>query len=122
MLLQLIKTRPMITGTHCELWEINSVLGNRHLSDIFVLNEHLPIELIYRLTVTRLGISIQGKFCGWQWDNPADEAMTTAYLRGIQLTREEIRIEVCCPTPDLPGYPYVDYHPDDFPIILLDDL
>ena len=23
--------------------------------------------------------------------------------------------------PDLPGYPEVNYHPDDFPIVLLDD-
>ena len=23
--------------------------------------------------------------------------------------------------PDLPGYPEVNYHPDDFPIVLMDD-
>lgn len=128
MLLQLIKTRPMITGTHCELVEINSVLGNRHLADVFVLNEHLPLELIYPLSVSWRGICIQGKFCAWQWQNCVVERMVTEYLTSIQRTREEIRIEVCQPTLDLPGYPYVDYHPDDYPvvfgkdIVLLDDL
>ena len=24
--------------------------------------------------------------------------------------------------PEKPGYPYVDYNPDDYPIVLLDDL
>jgi len=48
--------------------------------------------------------------------------MVTKYLEQIQLSREEIRIEVCRPKPDLPGYPEVDYHPDDYPIVLLDDL
>ena len=38
----------------------------------------------------------------------------TEYLKVVQECREEIRIEVCEPTPDLPGYPEVDYHPGDF--------
>ena len=88
MLLKLIKTREFISGAHCEVWEVNPVLGDQLLAEVFVLNEHLPLELIYRLTVTR----------------------------------EEIRIEVCRPKPELPGYPEVDYHPDDFPIVLIDDL
>jgi hypothetical protein len=48
--------------------------------------------------------------------------MVTHYLEQIQASREEIRIEVCRPKPHLPGYPAVDYHPDDYPIVLLDDL
>ena len=122
MLLKLIKIQEMNSGAHCEVWEINSVLGDHLLARVFVLNEHLPLELIYRLTVHHTGIFIQHRQCGWQWDSEVAERMVTKYLEQIQLSREEIRIEVCRPKPDLPGYPEVDYHPDDYPIVLLDDL
>ena len=122
MLLKLIKTREFISGTHCEVWEVNPILGDRLLAEVYVLNEHLPLELIYRLTVSWRGICIHGKYCAWQWANCVIERMVTHYLELIQASREEIRIEVCRPKPDLPGYPEVDYHPDDYPIVLLDDL
>lgn len=122
MLLKLIKIREMNSGAHCEVWEINSVLGDHLLAHVFVLNEHLPLELIHRLTVSWRGICIQGRHCGWQWTNEVEERMVTHYLEQVQAIREEIRIEVCRPKPDLPGYPEVDYHPDDYPIVLLDDL
>lgn len=120
MLLKLIKTREMISGAHCELLEINSILGDKLLAEVFVLNEHLPQELIYRLTVSWRGICIQGRHCGWQWDNCIEERRVTEFLTQIQATHEEIRIEIGRPKPDLPGYPEVDYHPDDYPIVLLD--
>ena len=116
MLLKLVKTRSMITGTHCELWEINRLFGNRHLANVFVLNEHMPQELIYRLTITHRGICLQGKHCGWEWTNPM-ERLVTEYLLSVQRIQEEIYIEVCVPEPILPGYPHVDYHPDDYPIV-----
>lgn len=122
MLLKLIKIREMISGAHCEVWEVNSVLGDRLLAEVFVLNEHLPSELIYRLTVTQVGICIQGRHSGWQWPNGIAEEAVTDYLLSVQAFQEEIRIEVCRPKPELPGYPEVDYHPDDYPIVLLDDL
>lgn len=122
MLLKLIKTREFISGAHCEVWEINSVLEDHLLAEVFVLNEHLPLELIYRLTVTHVGICFAGRHCGWQWENEVVERMVTNYLEQIQASREEIRIEVCSPKPVLPGYPEVDYNPDDYPIVLLDDL
>ena len=122
MLLKLIKTREMITGSHCEIWEANLSMGDNFLARVFVLNEHLPRELIYRLTGSWRGICIQGRHCGWQWENEVVERMVTHYLEQIQASREEIRIEVCRPKPYLPGYPEVDYHPDDYPIVLLDDL
>ena len=87
-----------------------------------MLNEHLPLELIYRVTVSFRGICIQGRHCGWQWESEKLEVMVTDYLRTIQECREEIRIEVCEPEPELPGYPEVDYHPKDAPIVLIDDL
>lgn len=122
MLLKLIKTRPFISGTHCEIWEMNPLIGNRLLGEVFVLNEHLPLELIYRLTINCRGICIQGRHCGWQWQSELREIAITEYLRTIQECHEEIRIEVCEPTPNLPGYPEVDYHPKDAPIVLMDDL
>ena len=122
MLLKLIKTREVVSGAHCEIWEVNSILGDKLLAEVFVLNEHLPLELIYRLTVSWRGICIQGRHCGWQWENEVVERMVTHYLEQVQVIHEEIRIEVCRPKPNLPGYPEVDYHPDDYPIVLLDDL
>ena len=121
MLLKLIKTRQFISGCHCEVWEKNSERGNRLLGEVFVLNEHLPLELIYRVTVTVRGICIQGRHCGWMWENnglPDErrEAKVTEYLRVVQEIHEEIYVEVCEPEPDLPGYPHTDYHPDDYPI------
>ena len=120
MLLKLIKTRQFISGAHCELWEINHLFGNKLLAKMFVLNEHLPIELIYRLTIHRTGIFIHGQQCGWQWDDPSEEMSVTAYLLSVQAIREEIRIEVCIPEPYLPGYPHVDRNPDDYPIVFGD--
>ena len=117
MLLKLIKTRSFISGSHCEVWEINHLTGNRLLGEVFVLNEHLPLELIYRVTVTRSGICFAGRHCGFQWDSQRLETAVTEYLKVVQECREEIRIEVCEPEPNLPGYPEVDYNPDDYPIV-----
>ena len=114
MLLKLIKTRQFISGSHCEVWEINHETGNRLLGEVFVLNEHLPLELIYRVTVTVRGICIQGRHCGWQWESQRQETVVTEYLKVVQECREEIRIEVCEPEPDLPGYPEIDFHPGSF--------
>ncbi|MBO4519337.1 MAG: hypothetical protein J5704_04795 [Paludibacteraceae bacterium] len=52
------------------------------------------------------------------WESTRLEVAVTDYLRVVQECREEIRIEVCEPRPDLPGYPEVDYHPDDFPEVI----
>ena len=118
MLLKLIKIRSMISGSHCEVWEINHLTCDSLLAEVFVLNEHLPAELFYRVTVSWRGICIQGRHCGFQWESEQQEITVTEYLRVVQECREEIRIEVCKPKPDLPGYPEVDYNPDDYPIVL----
>ena len=117
MLLKLIKTRQFISGTHCELWEINHPVGNNHLANVFVPHEQMRLELIYRLTISHRGICLQGRDCGWEWTSPM-EHLVTEYLLSVQQVREEIYLEICEPEPDLPGYPYVDYHPDDYPIVL----
>ena len=59
---------------------------------------------------------------GWQWDEPEAEQEVYEYLKEIQLSGEEIYLEVCVPEPDLPGYPYIDRHPDDYPIVLTDEM
>ena len=110
----------MISGAHCEVWEINHFAGNKHLANVFVLNEHLQLELIYRLTVHRSGIFIRGHPCGWQWDNPEQETSVADYLLSVQAIQEEIRIEICQPEPYLPGYPYVNRNPNDYPVVLGD--
>jgi hypothetical protein len=120
MLLKLIKTRQFISGAHCELWEINHLTGNKHMANVFVLNEHIPLELIYRLTIRHSGIFIQSQQCGWQWENPNEEKSVTDYLLSVQAIHEEIRIEVCVPEPYLPGYPHVDRNPDDYPVVFGD--
>ena len=120
MLLKLIKTRQFISGAHCEVWEISHLTGNRHLANVFVLNEHLLQELIYRLTIHRTGIFIQGQHCGWQWDEPKEELTVTDYLLSVQAIHEEIRIEICQPEPFLPGYPHVNRNPDDYPVVFGD--
>ena len=120
MLLKLIKTRSFISGTHCELWEINHLTGNRHLANVFVLNELMPLELIFRLTVTHSGICIQGRCCGWLWTAPM-EKLVIEYLRSVQAFHEDIYIEVAQPEPDLPGYPHTDRNPDDYPIVFTNE-
>jgi len=117
MLLKLIKTRPMISGSHAEIWMIDHTFGNRKLANIFVLNEHLPIELIYPIRVSPRGIFIRKQHCGWQWDNPKLEQLFIDSMLEIQNSGEEIYLDVCSPEPDLPGYPHIDYHPEDFAIV-----
>ena len=119
MLLKLIKTESFISGTHAELWEINHLTGNHHLANVFLLNEHVPLELIFRLTLSHRGICIQGKVCGWEWTSPM-ERLVTEYLLSIQHSQEEIYIEICAQQPALPGYPETDYHPRDYPVVLVD--
>ena len=118
MLLRLIKTRPMNTGCHCEVWIINHLTGDTKLGNVFVLYEHLPLEIIYPVTVRLSGLYIHGQHCGWVWENPLLEALVNSYLMEIQASREEIYLDICDPEPYLPRYPHTDYHPDDYPIII----
>ena len=104
----------MMTGSHCEVWIIDHFTGNTKLGDVFVLYEHLPLELIYPVRIKLSGVYIHGTHCGWVWKNPLLEPMVIHYLLEIQASREEIYLDVCDPEPELPGYPETDLHPDDY--------
>lgn len=52
----------------------------------------------------------------WQGYEPGRQEAIYTRIAG-KLARGEFVIE----NPYLPGYPEVDYHPDDYPIVLLDD-
>ena len=119
MLLKLIKTRPMNTGTHAELWSIDSINGDKKLADVFVLYEHLPLALIYPIRVIHHRLHLRGHEVGWQWDKPEEERQVVGFLLEIQCIHEEIYLDICDPKPDLPGYPEVDYNPDDYPIVFM---
>ena len=108
----------MMTGCHCEVWQIDEVLGNKRLATVFVLNEHMPLELIYRISVSPKGVFIRGRHSGWQWDDQKVEVLMIDFLLKVQQTKEEIYLDICDPEPDLPGYPYVDYHPKDYPVVI----
>ena len=95
MLLRLIKTRPMNTGCHCEVWIINHLTGDTKLGNVFVLYEHLPLEIIYHVTVRLSGLYIHGQHCGWVWENPLLEALVNSYLMEIQASREQIYLDIC---------------------------
>ena len=110
----------MISGIHAELWRLDHIFGDVKLADVFILNEHWLTELIYRTTITPRGIFVHRKHIGIQWQDVQTESKTIGYLLEIQRTREEIRIDFCEPKPDLPGYPETDYHPIDFPTVLMD--
>ena len=113
MLLKLIKIRSYTSGMVCELREKNPILGDKLLAEVLIVHDEIPLELIYRLSVSYSGICLNGIPTKWKWGSNRMEVVVTNYLLGIQRTREEIRIDVCQPVPDLPGYPEVDYHPQD---------
>ena len=121
MLLQLIKTRPMITGVHAELWRKDEVFGDIKLAEVFVIYENLPSALIQHVNITPKGIFIHGRHLGLEWDSPVLEATIITYLLEIQHSREEIYLDVCDPIPDLPGYPDVDLTSPDYPAVLMWD-
>ena len=95
----------MNTGCHCEVWIINHLTGDTKLGNVFVLYEHLPLEIIYHVTVRLSGLYIHGQHCGWVWDNPLLEALVNSYLMEIQATREEI-----ISTSATQNHPFPDIH------------
>lgn len=94
MLLTLIKTRETRYGCHARLVETNRCFGDKHLADLYIPLHAVPLELIYRVSVPRSGICLFGHPTRWQWRDREKRKSVEAYLRTIQSTREEIRLEV----------------------------
>ncbi len=94
MLLTLIKTKETRYGVHAVLIETNHVFGDKRLADVYISLEELPLELIYRVSIPRSGIWLQGRPTQWLWPNRQTRKEVETYLQVIQATREEIRLEV----------------------------
>ena len=94
MLLTLIKTRETRYGVHAVLIETNHIFGDKKLAEVYIPIEEVPLELIYRVSIPKSGIWLQGKRTRWLWPNRVTRRYVEKYLQIIQLTREEIRLEV----------------------------
>ena len=94
MLLTLIKTRETRFGVHAVLIETNHIFGDKHLAEVYIPIEEVPLDLIYSVTIPRSGIWLQGKRTHWLWPNRYRRKEVETYLQVIQSTREEIRLEV----------------------------
>jgi hypothetical protein len=94
MLLTLIKTRETRYGVHAVLTETNHIFGDKHLAEIYIPLDEMPLDLIYRVTIPKSGIWLQGKRTHWLWPNRHKRKEVEAYLQIIQSTREEIRLEI----------------------------
>ena len=94
MLLTLIKTRETRYGVHAVLVETNHIFEDKFLSDIYIPLEEVPLNLIYRVSIPKSGIWLQGRRTQWLWPNRIKRKEVEAYLQVIQSTREEIRLEV----------------------------
>jgi len=94
MLLTLIKTRETRYGVHAVLMETNHIFGDKRLAEVYIPLDEVPLELIYRVSIPRSGIWLQGRKTQWLWPNRERRRTVETYLRTIQTTREEIRLEV----------------------------
>ena len=94
MLLTLIKTRETRYGVHAVLIETNYIFGDKHLADIYIPLDEVPLDLIYLVSIPRSGIWLQGRRTHWLWPNRIKRKEVEAYLQVVQSTREEIRLEV----------------------------
>ena len=94
MLLTLIKTRATRFGVHAVLMETNHIFGDKQLAEVYIPLEEVPLNLIYRVSIPRSGIWLQGKRTRWLWPNRATRRAVVVYLQIIQSSREEIRLEV----------------------------
>ena len=94
MLLTLTKTRETRYGVHAVLTETNHIFGDKHLAEIYIPLDELPLDLIYRVTIPKSGIWLQGKRTHWLWPNRQKRKEVEGHLQIIQSTREEIRLVI----------------------------
>ncbi len=94
MLLTLIKTRETRYGVYAVLIETNHVFGDKYLADLYIPLDEMPLELIYRVSIPRSGMCLYGKHAPWLWPNREIRKLVEGYLRGIESSGEEIRLEI----------------------------
>ena len=94
MLLTLIKTRQTRYGIHAVLIETNHLWGDKTLAELYIPQDQDILNLIYRLDITSSGLWIQGKHIDWLWPDHRRKIEVINYLRHIQATREEIRLDI----------------------------
>jgi hypothetical protein len=94
MLLTLIKTRETRYGIYAVLIETNHIFGDKHLADLYIPLDEVPLELIYRVSIPRSGMCLYGKHAPWLWPNRVIRKAVENYLRSIQSSGEEIRLEI----------------------------
>ena len=94
MLLTLIKTKETRFGVHAILYETNHIWGDKQLAEVYIPLEEVPLELIFRVNISKSGIWLQGHKTQWLWPNREVRKRVEAYLQVIQLRREEVRMEV----------------------------
>ncbi len=94
MLLTLIKTRETRYGVYAVLIETNHVFGDKYLAEVYIPIDEVPQELIYRVSVPRSGMCLYGKHAPWLWPNREIRKQVESYLRGIESSGEEIRLEI----------------------------
>ena len=94
MLLTLIKTRETRYGVYAVLIETNHVFGDKYLADLYIPLDEMPLALIYRVSIPRSGMCLYGKHAPWLWPNMEIRKLVEGYLRGIESSGEEIRLEI----------------------------
>ena len=94
MLLTLIKTRETRYGVYAVLIETNHVFGDKYLADLYIPLDEMPQALIYRVSIPRSGMCLYGKHVPWLWPNREIRKLVEGYLRGIESSGEEIRLEI----------------------------
>ena len=56
MLLTLIKTKETRFGVHAILYETNHIWGDKQLAEVYIPLEEVPLELIFRVNISKSGI------------------------------------------------------------------
>lgn len=94
MLLTLIKKRTTRRGIRAVLIEKNHLFGDKRLAEVYIPPDDDMPDLIYPVTITLSGIHLRGHRVRWLWKSARQRRSVEAYLREIQSSREEIRLEL----------------------------
>ena len=110
MMLKLIRDTRTRYAFRCSLVEREPFTEDKLLASVSEKLDNPMLELFYPLAVTRSGISLRGRPVQWKWRDANERKKVLDYLRLIQNSGEEIRLEITRKQPDWPGYPYVNHN------------